>query len=272
MPDTKLSKKSYVCRIVEKIIIYTCITGGYDKLQQPFAPPEDFEFVCFVRKGAKTGDFEGVWRIEEIPYDWDDNTLLARSQKLNPQAVLPEESVWSLWIDGNIRIVDDSIYRICRKLQADDVKYAGICHPFRDCSYEEACRCLKDRRETLPRLLRVVKFLRKNNFPEHAGLMETNLIFRKHNDPAVVEFDLLWWDCLVKHSRRDQLTNMLCIKNTPSLDVEYLLPEGVTSRNFPGLEYVRHDVPELNWLQRKLKYAPNRIEVPILRAYIRLTR
>ena len=255
-----------------KIIIYTAITGGYDALPQPYLPAEGFRFICFVEKGAKKADRDGAWEIEEIPYEWPDMTLLARSQKLNPHTVLPDSSVWSLWIDGNIRIKDDSLYRICRELQSRDVKMAGIRHPFNDCAYKEAEKCLLDRRESLCRLLRVVKFLRKNNLPEHAGLMETNVIFRKHNDPLVVEFDRWWWECLVKYSNRDQLTQTFCLRDTEGLECGYLFPEGISARNFDGLEYVRHPTEKLTWLERKLKYGMNRPELLILRSYIRLTR
>ena len=257
---------------MEKIIVYTCITGGYDSLQQPYLPADGFEFICFVQKGARKQERVGAWKIEEIPYDWKDMTLLARSQKLNPHAVLPEDSHWSLWIDGNIRITDDSIYRICRDLQARDVKYAGIRHPFSDCPYEETVKCLRDRREKLGKLLKIVTFLRRNGLPEHSGLMETNVIFRKHDDEAVVAFDLWWWECLVKYSNRDQLTHTFCLRDTPQLSYEYLLPEGVTARNFPGLEYIRHPAPQPGWLQRKLKYGLNKPECFLLRSYIRMTR
>lgn len=251
------------------IIIYTAVTGGYDALPQPFQAPEGFEFICFVEKGAKKQEYDGVWKIEEIPYDWSDMTLLARSQKLNPQTVLPSDSKWSLWIDGNVRITDRSIYELCRELQKKDVKFAGIKHPFNDCVYKEAEKCLVDRREKLCKLIRLVKFLKRNNLKEHAGLMETNVIFRKHNDPTVVEFDRLWWDCLMKYSNRDQLTQTVCLQNTPSLEVEYLFPDGISARNYPGLEYVRHPAPKLNWIQRKIKFGLNKPELLILRTYIK---
>ena len=256
---------------MEKIIVYTCITGDYDVLLQPYLPAEGFEFICFVKKGTKRQEHIGAWRIEEIPFDWEDNTLLARSQKLNPHTALPEGSEWSLWIDGNIRLVDGSIYERCRELQAADVKYAGIRHPYSDCVYEEAVKCLRNRRESLCKLLKIVHFLRKNNVPEHAGLMETNMIFRKHCDEAVIEFDRWWWECLVKLSNRDQLTHTFCLRDTASLEYDYLFPEGVSTRNFPGVEYIKHPSEKLSWIQRKLKFGLNRPETFILKQYIKFT-
>lgn len=257
---------------MEKITVYTCITGGYDTLMQPCPPPDGFEFVCFVRKGAGLQGRIGAWEIREAEWDCDDNTLLARHQKLNPHEVLPADTVWSLWVDGNIRIAGPDIYGICRDLQTRDVKYAGIRHPFNDCPYEEAVKCLRDRREKYGRLKKVVQLLRSHGVPEHSGLMETNMIFRKHRDPAVVEFDTRWWKYLSGYSNRDQLTHTLSLLETPSLNCEPLLPENFSARNFPGLEYVKHPSRPLNWMQGKLKYGLNRPQERALRRIIAKSR
>lgn len=257
---------------MEKIIVYTCITGGYDKLCQPYLPAEGFEFICFVKKGTKQQDRIGAWRIEEIPYDWDDNTLLARSQKLNPQSALPEDCDWSLWIDGNIRVTDGSLYAICRDLQQRGVKLAGIPHPYNDCVYKEVENCLKARRESLRKSLRTVTFLRRVGMQEHEGLLETNILFRKHSDPFVMEFDRWWWECLVHISNRDQFTQSFALKDTPGLRCTKLFPDGASSRNFSGVEYIKHPAVELTWLQRKIKYGLHTPAVWILKAWIHISK
>lgn len=255
----------------DRIVIYTCITGGYDQLQQPYLPAKGFDFICYVSRGMKRAEYEGVWKIEEIPYDWNDMTLLARSQKLNPHTVLPEGYEYSLWIDGNIRITDGSLYEICRKLQQQEVSFAGVHHPFRDCVYQEMTSVLMDRRESLWKLLRLVTFLRMKHYPQNAGLMESNIIFRRHNDPVVVECDRWWWECLIKFSNRDQLTQGFAIADTEGMQVSYIFDKGTSARNFPGVEYVPHPAEKLDWMQRKLKYGPNKIEAFILRSYIKLS-
>lgn len=259
---------------MNKILIYTAITGGYDSLQQPFLPAEGFDFICFVSKGMKRSDYEGAWYILEIPYSWEDMTLLARSHKLCAHNLMPDDYEYSLWIDGNIRITNDSIYRICRSLAERDVHFAGIKHPFRDCVYEEMEAVLRDRRESFRKILRLAEFLCRNRFPRHAGLMETNVMFRKQNDPVVEAFDRWWWECVVRYSVRDQLTQSFAIADTEGMSFEYLLPEGMSARNFPGLEYVRHNPAEkpLTWMQRKRKYGLNDMKVLALRIYIAILR
>ncbi len=176
---------------MEKITIYTCITGAYDALQRPYPAPEGFDLVCFVAHGCKKSETEGGWRIVELPELELNNHMISRFPKLLPHKVLPEG--WSLWIDGNIRILDGRIYDICRGLQEKGCTYAGIVHPISDCAYEDAIACIKDRRDSLHRLAKAVRFLRSESYPEHAGMMENNMIFRHHSDAAIRELDELWW-------------------------------------------------------------------------------
>lgn len=255
-----------------RIIIYTAITGSYDSLKQPVVEPHGFDFICFVSRGMKKQEFEGVWKIEEIPYAWNDNILLSRSQKMNPHTVLPEGYDFSVWMDGNIRILDESFFNICRELRDSGVLYAGVKHPFRDCVFDEMPCILRDRRESLWTLLRAVTFLRRHHMPEHFGLMENNIIFRQHNHPDVVEFDRWWWECFLKFPRRDQLTHSFALYDTPALHAGYIFPDGVSARNFPGLEYIPHPSAPLSFLQRKLKYGLNKPQIAVLKAWIAISR
>lgn len=256
---------------MRKIAIYTCITNGYDTLQQPAAPaPEGFGFIQFVPKGAKTQDRNGVWKVEELPVGWPDPIITSRFPKLCPHSVL-EDYEYSLWIDGNVRIADPKIYDICLELMKEDVQYAGIRHLQRDCVYDECERVLKNGRENVWRLLRIVHYLHKNGLQRHAGLMENNVIFRKHNDPAVVEFDRLWMERFARYSpRRDQLVHTICLRDVPAMKYTYLLPEGITAMNSELFEYVRHPSRELSYLKRKLKYGKLKPAQWLLHMYILL--
>ena len=65
-----------------KRVIYTCITGGYDKLREPETVDGDFDYICFT--DAAVSSEEGVWQIRPIPYSCDDPTRLSRYVKLLP--------------------------------------------------------------------------------------------------------------------------------------------------------------------------------------------
>ena len=95
-----------------KRVIYTCITGGYDKLREPEAVDGDFDYICFT--DAAVSSEEGVWQIRPIPYSCEDPTRLSRYVKLLPHKVLGEYDE-SLWIDANIAIRGGGIYDAVRR-------------------------------------------------------------------------------------------------------------------------------------------------------------
>lgn len=214
---------------MNKLIVYTCVTGGYDSVSRPSALPEWADFLCFG---------------QDLPITWEakDNTQLARYAKLNPHLVLPEGYGYSLWIDGNIDIVDPAFFSRVMEMMDDGVLFAGLHHPQRDDAYEESLRILKNGRERFCRLVRVVRFLEKEGFPRHFGLDETNVILRRHDDPGVREFDGLWWDMLRTWTNRDQMTQSYCFWKT-GLEHSHFLPEGQCAQNHPWFRYSFHGRP-----------------------------
>lgn len=223
---------------MENVVIYTCITGGYDKLLQPAVVEDGFDFVCFVGPGEKTCEREGVWEIRELDCGLSDPALLSRYAKMHPHVLFPEYEA-SVWIDGNIEILDGTLYRCVRTKVTAGVPYSGVPHYARDCSYAEAVKCRDMRYLNYFGLLKVWCWLFFNRLPRHAGLMENNLIFRRHNNPDVAAFDENWWNCVMKVSRRDQLSLMVCLRKA-GLRRDYLLPHSQSTRNNPGFRYLLH--------------------------------
>ena len=224
--------------MTDKIAIYTCIVGAYDELLQPRVLEEGFDFICFVGRGEKTADRIGVWEIRELPESTGNAALDSRWPKMHPHRLLPDYAC-SVWIDGNIALLDGSLYRAARSARSSGMLYGGVSHPARDCSYEEARKCFDMKYLTLAGLLRVWFFLAVHGLPRHAGLNENNLIFRRHNDPAVVTLDELWWDRVLHLSRRDQLSLMWCLRRC-GVARDFLLPPGRNTRNHPGFKYLLH--------------------------------
>ena len=111
-----------------KIAIYTCIIGAYDELQQPRVLEDGFDFICYVGRGEKTAERIGVWEIREIPESLGDPGLDSRWPKMHPHLLLPEYEC-SVWVDGNVALLDGTLYRAARIKQAAGVKYSGVTHP-----------------------------------------------------------------------------------------------------------------------------------------------
>ena len=87
--------------------------------------------------------------------------------------------------------------------------------------------------------LRVCLFLLLHGQRRRGGLIENNLIFRRHRDPQIVRLDELWWSMLSRLARRDQLSFPWCLEEC-GVPFDALLPDGMNTRNYPGLRYLRH--------------------------------
>ena len=231
-------------------VIYTSIVGNYDSLPQPLVVDESFEYVCFSNDIKE--ERVGVWQVRPIPYSNSDRTRLSRFVKLQPHLVLGDYDV-SVWMDANIRITGDEFYRLVNERIEEGSLVAQVPHPLRDCVYEEITECYKDVRIGLCDALRQKRHLREAGFPRHFGMMENNLILRRHNDPLVRRISDEWWKEYLNYSIRDQLSLMpVCWKLGFRPDL--LLGEGNNARNVPYLEIVRHpgrsSVTDLKGLRR----------------------
>ena len=217
-------------------VIYTSIVGNYDTLPQPVVVDESFEYVCFSNDISQ--DKAGVWQVRPIPYSNSDKTRLSRYVKLQPHQVLQDYDI-SVWMDANIRILDGEFYRIVNDRIDSGVLMAQVPHPHRDCVYEEISECYRDLRIGLCDALRQRRHLKKTGFPRHFGMMENNLILRRHNDPVVRRLSDEWWKEYLAYSIRDQLSLMpVCWRL--GFRPELLLGEGLNARNVPYLEIIRH--------------------------------
>ena len=226
-------------------VIYTVLTGGYDRLQQPLVTDPGFHYVCF---GDHAGQ-DGVWELREIPFEGSP-VLRARWAKMHPHVLLPEYD-YSVFMDANLCISGAEFYSFI-----SDALVAILQHPERDCVWEELRYCyLKDKVSTAS-AFKIHRML--HGMPRHWGLAETNVLARKHNDPQIVDLDELWWRLLQESGgSRDQLVFTPAL-HTLGMEPSLLLGPGLNARNVPYINYVNHpltgreNVPgKLNWANLK---------------------
>ncbi len=247
--------------------IYTCITGGYDSLLPPAPSPllDNFDFICFTGDASAKSDnpgeraadghpsedcrpakleVSGPWQLrtlgpEGLPEEaMRSNSLLSRYPKLQPHRVLDGYD-FSLWIDGNIEIRNDSLLKAALECAENGVQYAGVPHPSRIDVFQEALMCYKMKYIDLRTLIKVDIRCYMGGIRRGSGLFENNIIFRRHNSPDIIALDNLWWNSVLHIAPRDQLSLMLCLKRC-GVRTELLLGDGMNSRNHPGLRYLRH--------------------------------
>lgn len=234
---------------MNKSVIYTCLVGEYDKLIQPRSISRDFDYICFSNdiKCRKIG----IWEICPIPFEHPDKTRLSRFVKLNPHIVLTDYD-YSIWIDANIEITGDLLYRRVESLIHENVLVAQVQHPFYDCIYTDILECIRFHKDNFQLLIKQYNFLKKEGFPEHYGLFENNLIYRKHNHPQIIQVSQMWWKMYNQFAKRDQFS--LCyVYWKLNIHPELIFASGISTRNCSDLCYYPH-ILNLSILERiKLK-------------------
>jgi hypothetical protein len=232
-----------------KIVIYTSLTGNYDKLKQPVVVDPNFTYICF------SNDFEekkiGIWEIRKIPYESNDLQRLSRYPKMHPHVLLKDFD-YSVYIDANIQIKGPALYKGVKKVINENVSLAGMPHLEIDCAYEEGLRAIISRRERdIICVFKELKFLRKSRFPFHWGMYEANVIFRNHHNIDVISQCELWWFCVLNYSRRDQISYTYTLwKN--KIPFNYLLSPKYNVHNHDDFDLISHQV-ESSWRKKTLK-------------------
>ena len=215
-------------------VIFTCLTGGYDRLEQPVAVAPDWDYVCFTDMDGQ----DGVWQLRKIPFDSPDPVVRSRFPKILPDRVLPEYD-YSVYMDANLCITGEEFYGFADKCIAAGISFAQVQHPDRDCVYEELRYCyLKDKIDTKT-AFRLYRKWKDEGLPRHAGLYENNLIFRRHKITEARALDEAWWHAFSAGVPRDQLC-LQPIFLRHGIHPNLLLGEGLNARNVPYLKYTLH--------------------------------
>jgi len=222
---------------MNKFVIYTALTGGYDKIEQPLVIDERFDYVLFTDNVVESQI--GIWQVREIPYKNGDLTRVSRYPKMHPEDLLSEYKA-SVYHDANIKITSLEFYDRIVELYESNTDWAGIQHPYRDCIYDEAYQALAQGLDREDVIFRWCHRLRQDGYPRHHGLNENNIIYRRHNE-AVRKVDEQWWNLYEGYTRRDQLTLMYVLWKQTSLKLDYILPPGESSWNSNKVQIVKHE-------------------------------
>lgn len=222
-------------RPIGRYVIYTAITGGYDELAPLEFKPPDCDLVVFSDSPMTA---EG-WQVRPLNYIHPDPTRSARFAKLHPHLFFPDYD-FSVWLDGNVG-VRGSLRPLLEKL--DEKSFLGIFeHPMRNCIYAEGEECIRSKRDDARAIRDQLASYRLEGYPEAAGLWETNVLVRRHNDPACIALMKAWWRELELGSRRDQLS-LPVVARRSGVAIVPLDLRGISVRDHPLLNTRPHQPP-----------------------------
>tara|TARA_R110002020_G_scaffold26653_12_gene86282 strand:- start:1112 stop:2200 length:1089 start_codon:yes stop_codon:yes gene_type:complete len=191
-----------------KICVYTTLLGGYDALlQQEVATRSEADFLCFTDDPELTS---ATWQTELVePYLPQDLHRSSRVYKILGHERLREYDV-TICIDASVRLLRTP-EEIVAEWLTDDVDMALAVHSFRDLvldEFDEVVRLNYDDRARVYEQLTdyAVTFPDVLEARPHWG----GLIVRR-TSPSVDVAMRLWFDHVLRYSRRDQLSLMVAL-------------------------------------------------------------
>lgn len=187
-----------------KKVLYSCITGGYDNVPVHNYIAPDWDYVLFTddENLIKRGKYEH-WNIKPLVFNKLTNVKNARWHKVNTHILFPEYD-YSLWLDSNIIVNNDNLFKVVDNLIKQKALIGVPNHPVRKCIYDEA-EIIKNSNIDYKNIVdSEICFLKSQNYPKNNGLSETNVLFRQHN--KIKDTLDLWWYMIETYSKRDQLS------------------------------------------------------------------
>jgi len=183
-----------------KFVVYTALFGDYDDLIDPKENFEGCDFICFTDQKHLISDIWEIRYIEEC--DLPPN-MMNRKYKILPHLFLSEYD-WSLYVDANIAILKNPLELANKYLSKCDIALPK--HFARDCIYDEARECLNLELVKYNEVKKQIDKYKREGFPRKFGLGENNILLRKHNNKKVIKLMNDWWEELINHTKRDQLS------------------------------------------------------------------
>lgn len=186
-----------------KIVVYMCITGGYDTIKEPFYYNQNIDYILFTDMEVPK---QSVWRkidinaIEEIKSL--NNSDKNRFIKMFPHKFFSNYD-YSIYVDGVVEIITDMFPVIT---EMGDCILGVHRHNYRNCVYAEAKAVLYSQKATKEKVKEQIQRYKKEGYPENNGLYENTILARKHNQKLCIELMEVWWEEYMRSCKRDQLS------------------------------------------------------------------
>lgn len=218
----------------ERIAIYTSIFGNYDDLLEPYFIPDNCDFFVFTDQEIRK---DSVWKKMETPKEITNMSNIDKNRyvKMLPHKFFGKYK-YSIYVDGNIQIIADMTEYIN---YLNEIGIGIHMHHLRDCVYQEI-KAVKDAKRITKRDAKEhIEHLKKENMPEHYGLLQCNVIVREHNNKKCINIMEQWWEEFKKYCKRDQVSlPYILYKNNITVNKVGVLGKNVYTN--PSLRVILH--------------------------------
>jgi hypothetical protein len=184
----------------KRLVVYTAIFDGYDKLAPVPDRHDAVDYVCFSDRNFACPD---PWEVRALDFHHTSPRRLARYAKLHPHRYF-QNYEWSLWIDGRIGLLINPL-ELLEPLERQGDFFA-FHHPERSTPYTEAEEVKRLQLDEEARVDRQMERYRQQGFPLDGRLHETGVLLRRHMSDRVIAQSRIWWSEIEGDSARDQLS------------------------------------------------------------------
>lgn len=188
-----------------KILVYTVLASQYDNLYE-IQHEKGIDYYCFTNNKNLKSD---SWNIEYIsnPDNLDDERL-QKKYKFLINEKFEEKYDLVFYIDCNCRVIASIREYIKDNCDLDNYNLFIIGNNKNDCIYEEAKTCIQLKQDNAKLIEKEMKFIKEEGFPEHYGLLTSELILRKTSDKKIRKMFKDIVDMIMNYSKIDQLATM----------------------------------------------------------------
>ena len=181
------------------MIIYTCITNGYDEIPDHYYDP-DVQYVCFT---DGTVEKKGPWEFRDILVDNKCPRRLSAHPKINPHLYFPMGSK-TTWIDGCYRMTEKFVER--SKENLDNSNFTIMRHPDKFSYLDEVLEGFMASMNTWEDQILITKTIKDlgYNFKKYISPVLGSMWRVVTED--LIEFDDLWWKYSLIGPNRDQIS------------------------------------------------------------------
>ena len=171
-------------------VVYTCLLKDEAQLPLPEYRNVMWDYICFTDRKELAGKVVGGWEFRLISEEEQQHKAdTYYKYKIKPWEVLPEYD-YSIWIDPQIQIVGP--LERCYKIYGRNATFLGFPAYDKDDIYTSVRTTMTDDDLNIELRWKLLQY-RKEGYPEHYGLINTNLMIRSHRDEFLNMVMSDWW-------------------------------------------------------------------------------
>ena len=186
-------------REASRMIIYSCITNGYDEIPDEHYYDPDIKYVMFTDNTVKR---KGPWEFREIPCEHPCHRRRSAYVKINPHKVFPYGSK-TVWIDG-CYVMTPKFVENSKKYLENRFTIMRHCNKFN--YYEEILESFLPSMCTFDEAVEITKTIKEvgYNFKDYCSPVLASIW--RTVEPEMYEFHDLWWKYSLIGPNRDQIS------------------------------------------------------------------